>query len=71
MGVTLEESVITLSPSEAAERLGVKYGTLRNWRWRGVGPPFLKVGRSVRYRLVDLADWLDDNTVSACQPPTA
>ena len=50
----------TLVPPEgAAERLGLQPSTLANLRWRGGGPPYLKVGGRVRYRLTDLAAWLD------------
>jgi len=31
---------------------------LRQSRMRGAGPVYLKVGRAVRYRLVDLDEWL-------------
>jgi len=31
--------------------------TLRNWRVRGEGPKFLKIGRLVRYRLSDVLAW--------------
>ncbi|MBY0567449.1 MAG: hypothetical protein K2P70_09065 [Hyphomonadaceae bacterium] len=36
-------------------------GTLSNWRSTGIGPPFMKVGRSVRYRLDRLNAWLRIN----------
>ncbi len=45
---------------EAARILGVSVKTLSNWRWRQIGPPYLKyTGRhgSVRYLLSDLAAW--------------
>ncbi len=54
----LEDRTTTLSPAEAARRLGLKESTLRNMRWRGDGPPFVRVGRLCRYRLVDLDRWL-------------
>lgn len=44
-----------LDTSDAAEVLGVSPRTLEDWRWRGGGPPFFKLGRRmVRYRLEDL-----------------
>lgn len=39
---------------EAAEYLNVKIDTLEAWRCRGCGPRYLKMGRLVRYRKVDL-----------------
>jgi N-acyl-D-aspartate/D-glutamate deacylase len=43
----------------ASTVLGVKPSTLANWRTTGrYGLPFLKMGRLVRYRTVDLAAWI-------------
>jgi len=55
----LDRRATTISPEEAAERLGVRPSTLANWRYRGGGPPYIKVGGRVRYRLAELGDWLD------------
>jgi predicted DNA-binding transcriptional regulator AlpA len=44
-----------LTPRQAAARLGVVPLTLANWRSRGLGPPFVKIGGYfVRYREEDL-----------------
>lgn len=32
-------------------------------RWAGTGIPYIKVGRSVRYRGADVAAWLDSRRV--------
>lgn len=46
--------------AEEAWRLGLAPKTLANQRCRGDGPPFLKVGRLVRYN-PDLTDaWLEE-----------
>jgi predicted DNA-binding transcriptional regulator AlpA len=29
-------------------------------RWAGTGPPYIKVGRAVRYRLDELIAWFED-----------
>ena len=58
----LEARVTTVSAGEAAARLGLEAGTLANWRWAGRGPCFVKLGGRVRYRLTDLADYLDRQT---------
>lgn len=39
---------------QAAEFLHLKKKTLQAWRVRGAGPPFLKLGKAVRYRISDL-----------------
>lgn len=42
--------------AEAAAILGVSRQTVANWRWRGEGPRFRKLGqRLVRYHRADLA----------------
>jgi predicted DNA-binding transcriptional regulator AlpA len=56
-----------LRDSEAAEMLGVSTRTLPQWRLRGQGPRFVKLGRAVRYLEADLAAYLDEQTVD----PTA
>lgn len=58
----LDARAMTVGPAEAAERLGVQRSTLDNWRWNGSGPRYVKVGGRVRYRLADLAEWLDVRT---------
>lgn len=54
-----------LNEFEASELLGVKVGTLRYWRRRRVrtGPPFIKMGALVRYRLRGLERYLRKVTV--------
>jgi excisionase family DNA binding protein len=47
-----------ITEREAADLLTLSVKTLRNWRLSGYGPPHLKVGRLVRYRLSDLKAWL-------------
>ena len=41
-----------LTSKEAADRVGVKEGTLRTWRWKGINLDYLVIGdRSIRYDL--------------------
>jgi hypothetical protein len=47
-----------LSTEEVAEVLGRPPRTLRQWRYLGVGPTYLKVGAAVRYRPRDVEEWL-------------
>ena len=48
--------------TEVALRLAISVKTLRNWRWLGFGPPFVKVGRAVRYAAADLEAWIAQRT---------
>lgn len=45
----------------AAAILAVTVSALRVWRRQGRGPPFVKVGRCVRYRPEDLRDFIQGN----------
>lgn len=49
-----------LTIREVADYLGVSVQTIYNWRYRGEGPPGLKVMGQVRYRPEDLEGWLSD-----------
>ncbi|AKS22939.1 MAG: Hypothetical protein C75L2_00790009 [Leptospirillum sp. Group II 'C75'] len=53
-----------LSNSEAAEFLGMSPDTLPRWRWAGIGPAYLKVGRSIKYRRADLEAFLNESRVN-------
>ena len=55
---------VLLNTEEAAKRLLVSRSTLEKLRVYGGGPPYLKLGRSVRYRSGDLCGWLDHVSVS-------
>jgi excisionase family DNA binding protein len=53
-----------LSTEQAADYVGAKSHSLEIWRSTGrYGIPYLKVGRLVRYRRVDLDDWLKSRLV--------
>ncbi|MGE0183881.1 MAG: helix-turn-helix transcriptional regulator [Parvularculaceae bacterium] len=54
-----------LNNEEAAQYLGLKAATLNKWRVYGEGPPFIKVGRLVRYRRTDLDAYLSNRLVSS------
>ncbi len=54
-----------LTEAQVAEMTGLSKRTLQSWRYRGGGPPFTKLGRAVRYRESELANWLDERTVES------
>lgn len=47
-----------LNDKEAARLLGKKVQTLRNWRFLRRGPAYIKLGRSVKYRIEDLQEYI-------------
>lgn len=46
-------------PDELASYWGVSINTLRKWRWEGKGPRFVKLGRKVVYRRLDVEAFAD------------
>ena len=58
------QSKKTVSDVEAAEYIGMSVSFLRQARCNGnregrtAGPPFIKIGRSIRYLITDLEIWL-------------
>jgi predicted DNA-binding transcriptional regulator AlpA len=52
-----------LTEGEAAELIGVKPQTMAVWRSKGTGPPYLKTGRSIRYRPEDIKEYLQQHLV--------
>jgi len=49
----------------AAQHLGLSKSTLEKKRVYGDGPPFLKLGKAVRYRVQDLDAWLAARLISS------
>ena len=49
--------------TQAAKILGRSVQTLRNDRHLRQGPAYIKLGRSVRYRIKDLIDYLEEHRV--------
>jgi predicted DNA-binding transcriptional regulator AlpA len=53
-----------LSEREVEELGLASRRTLQSWRLLGRGPRYIKVSRSVRYRLGDIEEWLAAQTVT-------
>jgi hypothetical protein len=53
-----------LTEQSAADHVNLAAGTLRQWRYLGQGPAYIKLnGGRIRYRRRDLDAWLDAQTV--------
>lgn len=63
MSVTTEKKDALVRARVAAEFLGTTEGRLANMRCAGIGPAFVKIGHSVRYRMSDLEAYVSANTV--------
>jgi len=57
-----------MSPAELAALVQVPIGTVYAWRWRGGGPPGIRVGRHVRYRRRDVERWLEERAAQESKP---
>ena len=47
-----------LDQEEVARMLCVSTKTLEYWRWKKVGPKYIKIGRLARYREADVVDYV-------------
>ncbi|WP_236450480.1 helix-turn-helix domain-containing protein [Stutzerimonas stutzeri] len=63
LGYDPKNPPVQVDDKQAAAALGIKASTLSVWRSTGrYNLPFMKVGRLVRYRLSDLAEFLARRT---------
>jgi excisionase family DNA binding protein len=51
-----------LTTKEAARLMGFHPTTLAKWRVSGKGPPYLKIGRSIRYEYTVVEQWMRERT---------
>jgi excisionase family DNA binding protein len=49
---------VLLTPKEAAKLLKVSVSWLAKARMRGDGPPYIRIGRSIRYTEAALIQWM-------------
>ena len=47
-----------LTSKEAAERLNVSGSWLAKSRMRGDGPPYIEIGRTIRYKITSLSEYI-------------
>jgi hypothetical protein len=50
-----------LTDKDLATRWGLSVKTIRNWRCKGLGPGHLKLNGAVRFRLVDIISFENEN----------
>lgn len=53
-----------LPEPDAARYVGYSPATLKLWRREGRGPSYLRHGRSIRYLVVDLDNWITRHRVA-------
>lgn len=60
--------IFLIDSKEAAFVLGISSRTLANWRCKGRGPAYIRLGKKrspVMYRLSDVQDWIVEHQVKA------
>jgi len=62
-------TIVLLMPRETAKHLRTTERTLERWRLTGDGPPFVKIGASIRYPLNELEKWLADRLRRSTSEP--
>jgi predicted DNA-binding transcriptional regulator AlpA len=75
-GAALRRRFQLLLPAEVATMLDVSESAITNWRNDNTGPEWIRLGRRVYYREVDLLEWFAENRMrgyasepNAEQPP--
>ena len=67
----LRENDRLLTAEELADFLDVPIKTLYAWRYRGEGPVGFRVGRHIRYRWIDVEEWIEDRIAYTCHSRVA
>jgi predicted DNA-binding transcriptional regulator AlpA len=60
-----------LKPREAAAFISSSASTLAKLRLSGAGPKFVRIGRVIRYRQIDLDSWMERSLTSYAAARTA
>lgn len=61
LGTPADSQERLLSTEELAEFLGITTQRIHDMRYKGIGPPAIKLGhRTLRFRLSEVEAWLED-----------
>lgn len=52
-----------INEKQVEEIYGFKVMTLRNMRFRKVGPPYHKIGRTVKYKVADVENFMENHKI--------
>lgn len=58
---TLRRELGLLSEAEMAEIAGVEPRTVQDWRTQRIGPPYVKIGKTVLYPVEAFRRWVAEN----------
>ena len=54
----LSDPAAYMTTMEAAVYLGVSTALMERWRQLRIGPPYIRIGRSIRYRRSDVDEYM-------------
>jgi len=60
---------IFIKDTKVSEITGIGVQTLRNYRHKGIGPSFIRIGRSIRYSIEDVMDYMNSRKVQTKDLP--
>lgn len=64
------KGILTEAEAEAASMIvDLKPQTLAKWRLRHKGPAYLKLGGKIRYRVIDIQEWMDASRIDPSKLP--
>ena len=63
----MENKVKYLNEKETSHLIGLALSTLRNHRHQGVGLPYVKVGKAVRYSFQDVVHYFESHKINTDQ----
>jgi predicted DNA-binding transcriptional regulator AlpA len=58
----LDDKILTTQ--QAAKLANQQPMTMSKWRSRGKGPPYLRLGGKIRYRLSDIRKWIESSVIN-------
>jgi excisionase family DNA binding protein len=59
-----KEETVYINDVQAAKIMGLSKQSLRNWRHLNRGLPYYKIGRSVRYALADVIEFMESRKIN-------
>jgi predicted DNA-binding transcriptional regulator AlpA len=67
MGTLTNSPIHLINEYQVAEMLGVSVATVRRWRSVKHGPRYLKLGALCKYKIEDVAKWLESRPTGGSQ----
>jgi len=58
------DNALDLTPDELAEKIRIPVGTLKRWRLRKQGPPWVRWGKHVRYPVAGVESWMAESSAA-------